>query len=307
MSEMCVDVQGLSKSFGDFKAVDSVDFQIRKGSIFGFLGSNGAGKSTTIRMLLGILTPTSGRGVVLGHDILTESAKIRAVVGYMAQRFSLYEDLTPLENLRFFAGMYGLVGKRLLTRMDEVMDLARLREYRNTLTRSLPGGVRQRLALAVALLHQPELIFLDEPTGNVDPALRRHFWEVIAGLSHSGKTVMVTSHYMDEVERCDKICFIQAGRLIGQGSPRELKSSVIKIPVFSLSTQRRREALKALRGIDGVQSPFPAGSTVRFLFGGNPHDLNAALEGHGFASEQLKLARANLEDVFIYLATEVSA
>ncbi len=307
MAEMCVDVQGLSKTFGDFKAVDSVDFQIRKGSIFGFLGSNGAGKSTTIRMLLGILTPTSGRGVVLGHNILTESAKIRAVVGYMAQRFSLYEDLSPHENLSFFAGMYGMTGKEQRARMEEVMELVRLKEYRHALTRSLPGGVRQRLALAVALLHQPELIFLDEPTGNVDPALRRHFWEVIAGLSHSGKTVMVTSHYMDEVERCDKICFIQAGRLIGQGSPRELKSHVIKTPVFSLNTQRRREALKALRNIDGVQSPFPAGSAVRFLFDGQFHELEAALGRHGFGAEQLKLARANLEDVFIYLATRVAA
>lgn len=306
MSEMCVDVQGLSKSFGDFKAVDSVDFQIRKGSIFGFLGSNGAGKSTTIRMLLGILTPTSGKGVVLGHDILTESAKIRALVGYMAQRFSLYEDLTPQENLSFFAGMHGLTGKRLQNRMEEMIELVRLGEYRHTITRSLPGGVRQRLSLAVALLHEPELIFLDEPTGNVDPALRRHFWEVIAGLSHSGRTVMVTSHYMDEVERCDKICFIQAGRLIGQGSPRELKANVIKIPVFSLITKRRREAMKALSEIDGVQSPFPAGSTVRFLFAGDTQELKATLEGHGFASEQLKLARANLEDVFIYLASELS-
>lgn len=307
MSEMSVDVQGLSKTFGDFKAVDSVDFQIRKGSIFGFLGANGAGKSTTIRMLLGILTPTSGRGVVLGHDILTESARIRALVGYMAQRFSLYEDLTPQENLTFFAGMYGLGGKPLRKRMEEVMELVRLREYRHSITRSLPGGVRQRLALAVALLHQPELIFLDEPTGNVDPALRRHFWEMIAQLSHSGKTVMVTSHYMDEVERCDKICFIQAGRVIGEGSPRDLKSSVIKTPVFSLSTQRRREALKVLKEIEGVQSPFPAGSAVRFLFGGELQTLEAALGRHGFSREQLKVARANLEDVFIYLATRVAA
>lgn len=302
--EVCLDVQGLTKRFGDFVAVSEVDFKIRKGSIFGFLGPNGAGKSTTIRMLLGILKPTEGRGEVLGYDILTQSAQIRARVGYMAQRFSLYEDLTPFENLQFFAGLSGIEEVRRKRRIDEVSETVRLREYLEKRTSELPGGVRQRLALGVALLHDPELIFLDEPTGNVDPALRRYFWELIVELSEQGKTVMVTSHYMDEVERCDKICFIHSGRLIGQGSPRELKTNVLKKEILCLKTASRSRALLVLSEIEGVESPFPSGQEVRFLFEGDQENLKRSLETSGFVTDTLHPGRANLEDVFITLARE---
>lgn len=304
MSELCVDVRGLTRRFGDFVAVDSVDFEIRAGRIFGFLGPNGAGKSTTIRMLLGIVKPSEGEGRVLGYDILTESAQIRARVGYMAQKFSLYEDLTPAENLDFFAGLSGLEGASWEKRRDKVVEMVRLGEYLKEMTGSLPGGVRQRLALAVTLLHEPELIFLDEPTGNVDPALRRYFWELIVELSEAGKTVMVTSHYMDEVERCDKICFIHSGKLIGEGSPRELKSNTIKKELLSLSTSRRAEAMQVLKAIKGVENPFPAGTSIRFLFDGDRGDLEGALKRERFSVEKLEQARPNLEDVFIYLSKE---
>ncbi len=304
MSELCVNVRGLTRRFGDFVAVDSVDFEIRAGRIFGFLGPNGAGKSTTIRMLLGIVKPSEGEGRVLGYDILTESAQIRARVGYMAQKFSLYEDLTPAENLDFFAGLSGLEGASWEKRRDKVVEMVRLGEYLKEMTGSLPAGVRQRLALAVTLLHEPELIFLDEPTGNVDPALRRYFWELIVELSEAGKTVMVTSHYMDEVERCDKICFIHSGKLIGEGSPRELKSNTIMKELLSLSTSRRAEAMQVLKAIKGVENPFPAGTSIRFLFDGDRGDLEGALKRERFSVEKLEQARPNLEDVFIYLSKE---
>ena len=307
MSEWCVDVRGLTRRFGDFTAVDNVDFQIRRGRIFGFLGPNGAGKSTTIRMLLGIVRPTEGVGRVLGFDILKESAQIRERVGYMAQKFSLYEDLTPAENLDFFAGLSGLEGSDWSRRRDKVVETVKLGDYLKEMTASLPGGVRQRLALAVTLLHEPELIFLDEPTGNVDPALRRYFWELIVQLSEQGKTVMVTSHYMDEVERCDKICFIHSGRLIGEGSPRELKSNTLKKELLTLATTRRIEAMQMLKQVAGVENPFPAGTSVRFLFDGRREELEAALRSKGFRSEEVGVARPNLEDVFIYLSKEGAA
>ena len=224
MSDLVVDVRDLTRRFGHFVAVDRVSFQIPRGTIFGFLGPNGAGKSTTIRMLLGILPVSEGEGQVLGFDIRTSSEEIRARVGYMSQRFSLYEDLTVLENLRFFGGVFGLAGARLDQRVRELVEMTRLEGFEKQLAQGLPGGIRQRLALATSLLHDPELVFLDEPTGAVDPALRRYFWERIAELSAAGRTVMVTSHHMDEVERCHDICFIHHGRLMAQGSPGELKN-----------------------------------------------------------------------------------
>lgn len=291
--DLCVNVEGLTKRFGDFTAVDSVDFQIPRGSIFGFLGPNGAGKSTVIRMLLGILPPTEGHGRVLGRDIRTEAAEIRARVGYMAQKFSLYEDLTVRENLNFFAGLFGAHG------VEEVIEVAKLGDYVNQLARFLPGGVRQRLALAVALVHDPELIFLDEPTGAVDPALRRYFWERIVQMARSGKTVMVTSHYMDEVERCDTICFIHSGKLIARGSPSELKRNTLKADMYSLKAENRHQALEVLGQIDGVGIPFPSGTSVRFTYSGDEPSLRKALEGSSLPAAQK--TSPNLEDVFVSL------
>jgi ABC-2 type transport system ATP-binding protein len=215
-------VRDLVKQFGSFTAVNKVSFNVRRGEIFGFLGPNGSGKSTTIRMLCGILTPTSGSGQVAGHDIFTEPETIKAVIGYMSQKFSLYEDLTPFENLRFYLGIYNVPYKEWPDRIESILELTRLQESRNRLTSELPPGWRQRLALGCALLHRPELLFLDEPTSGVDPITRRHFWEFINHLAENGVTVFVTTHYMDEAYHCDRIVLINEGKIVLMGRPDEI-------------------------------------------------------------------------------------
>lgn len=291
-----VDVRDLTRRFGDFVAVDRVSFQIPAGSIFGFLGPNGAGKSTTIRMLLGILPVSDGEGTVLGRDIRTQTESIRARVGYMAQKFSLYEDLTVWENLEFFAGIFQVDDP---ARLEHLLELLRLQEYRDRMAVALPGGIRQRLAFAVALVHDPEIVFLDEPTGAVDPALRRYFWEIIVDLSQRGKTVMVTTHYMDEVERCDKICFIYGGQVIAQGSPSELKRDHVKGHIFQFEPVRRLEALHRLAEMAEIKNPFPAGTAVRFQSEAPFEALQSRVKG--LAQSELRQVRPTLEDVFISL------
>lgn len=304
MSDLAVDVHDLTRKFGSFVAVDRVSFQIPRGAIFGFLGPNGAGKSTTIRMLLGILPVTSGTGTVLGYDILTQSEEIRARVGYMSQRFSLYEDLTVRENLEFFGGIFGLRNPHLAGRVRELVDMTRLDGYQDQLAQGLPGGIRQRLALAASLLHDPEIVFLDEPTGAVDPALRRYFWERIAELSASGRTVMVTSHYMDEVERCHDICFIHHGRIIAQGSPLKLKREHLPGEMWRTRTPARAQVAALLSRTPGVSGVFPSGDAVRYLVprGGSPQEVARALESAGLPCSPPESAEATLEDVFVSLS-----
>ena len=304
MSDLAVDVRDLTRHFGTFVAVDRVSFQIPRGAIFGFLGPNGAGKSTTIRMLLGILPVTSGSGTVLGYDIRTQSEAIRARVGYMSQRFSLYEDLTVRENLEFFGGIFGLEGARLRGRVRDLVALARLDGYEDRLAQGLPGGIRQRLALAASLLHDPEIVFLDEPTGAVDPALRRYFWEQIAELSHAGRTVMVTSHYKDEVERSHDICFIHYGRIIAQGSPGRLKREHLPGSMWQVQTHARARVAAVLAGAPGVAGAFPSGAAVRFLVerGAEIEPLRRALEASGLPCSAPEPAEATLEDVFVALS-----
>ena len=217
-----VSVQELEKRFGDFVAVDRVSFSIDRGEIFGFLGPNGAGKSTTIRMLCGIITPSAGSGHVAGFDVVSQSESIKQTIGYMSQKFSLYEDLTPAENIRFYLGIYSVPEKDWDERTDWALSMARLKEMRDRLTRELPTGWRQRLALACALLHRPEILFLDEPTSGVDPITRRHFWEFIGKLAADGVTIFVTTHYMDEALNCDRIVMINEGRIVAIGSPGEI-------------------------------------------------------------------------------------
>jgi len=220
-------VENLEKRFGKFVAVDRITFSVRKGEIFGFLGSNGSGKSTTIRMLCGILTPTSGRGTVAGYDIERESEKIKQSIGYMSQKFSLYEDLSPYENIRFYLGIYNIPASLWQERMEWVLHLARLEEVRHRLTRDLPPGWRQRLALGCSLLHRPDILFLDEPTSGVDPITRRHFWDFIGRLAAEGITVFVTTHYMDEANNCERIVMINEGRIVAAGSPAEIVAETI--------------------------------------------------------------------------------
>jgi ABC-2 type transport system ATP-binding protein len=215
-------VKNLEKRYGAFIAVDKITFSVRKGEIFGFLGPNGSGKSTTIRMLCGIITPTSGSGQVAGHDIITGAEEIKQAIGYMSQKFSLYEDLTPFENLRFYLGIYNVPQEQWRERMEWVLDTTRLQEVRNRLARELPPGWRQRLALGCALLHRPGILFLDEPTAGVDPITRQHFWDFIGRLAGEGITIFVTTHYMDEARHCGRIVMINEGRIAAMGSPGEI-------------------------------------------------------------------------------------
>lgn len=217
-----ITVTNLEKRFGKFIAVDKISFSVRRGEIFGFLGSNGSGKSTTIRMLCGILSPTSGGGSVAGHDILTEAEEIKASIGYMSQKFSLYEDLTPFENLRFYLGVYCVPEALWGERIRWIIGMTRLEEAKDRLTRELPPGLRQRLALGCALLHKPDILFLDEPTSGVDPVTRQAFWEFIVKLAEGGMTIFVTTHYMDDALHCNRIVMINAGRIVASGSPAEI-------------------------------------------------------------------------------------
>jgi ABC-2 type transport system ATP-binding protein len=223
VTEYSIEVSALTKKFGGFAAVNSVSFRVGKGEIFGFLGANGAGKSTTIRMLCGLLSPTSGEATVGGFSVSKQPEKVKERIGYMSQRFSLYEDLTVAENIRFFGGIYGLSRSRLRQRLPWILDIAGLQGREGSLTRELAGGWRQRLALGCALLHEPEIVFLDEPTGGVDPVSRRRFWDLIYELSLSKVTVFVTTHYLDEAEYCNRVMLMHAGEIIAGGSPRELR------------------------------------------------------------------------------------
>jgi len=217
-----ITVTNLEKRFGSFVAVDKISFAVKRGEIFGFLGSNGSGKSTTIRMLCGILRPTSGGGMVAGHDIQTEPEEIKRAIGYMSQKFSLYEDLTPFENLRFYLGVYSVPEALWDERVRWIIGMTRLEEARDRLTRELPPGVRQRLALGCALLHKPDILFLDEPTSGVDPVTRQAFWEFIVKLAAEGMTIFVTTHYMDDALHCHRIVMIDAGKIVAAGTPAEI-------------------------------------------------------------------------------------
>jgi ABC-2 type transport system ATP-binding protein len=221
-----VQVIDLEKRFGRFVAVDRISFSVRRGEIFGFLGPNGAGKSTTIRMLCGIITPTSGRGHVAGYDLFREAERIKESIGYMSQKFSLYEDMTPFENVRFYLGIYNVPTEQWEERIDWVLEMTRLQDVRDRLTRELPPGWRQRLALGCALLHRPKILFLDEPTSGVDPITRRHFWEFIGLLAQQGVTVFVTTHYMDEARNCQRVVMINEGKIVASGSPSEITREV---------------------------------------------------------------------------------
>jgi len=221
-----VHVKDLEKRFGRFVAVDKISFSVHKGEVFGFLGPNGAGKSTTIRMLCGIITPSSGYGRVAGFDIYSEAEAIKRSIGYMSQKFSLYEDMTPLENIRFYLGVYEVPQKTWKEKSEWVLDMTRLQDVKYRITKELPPGWRQRLALGCALLHQPQILFLDEPTSGVDPISRRSFWEFIHNLAQEGVTVFVTTHYMDEARNCQRLVMINEGRIAAMGTPPEISGEV---------------------------------------------------------------------------------
>jgi ABC-2 type transport system ATP-binding protein len=223
MKKNIIQVENLTKKFGDFTAVNSISFEVGKGEIFGFLGANGAGKTTAIRMLNGLSIPTSGKAMVAGFDVFRESEKIKQNIGYMSQKFSLYEDLTVFENIRFYGGIYGIYGKRLKLKIQELIDKLGLESVKNTLVKSLPLGWKQKLSFSIAIMHEPKIVFLDEPTGGVDPITRRQFWEMIYQASADGITVFVTTHYMDEAEYCDRVSIMVEGRIDALDTPSGLK------------------------------------------------------------------------------------
>jgi ABC-2 type transport system ATP-binding protein len=298
-----IEVKNLTRDFGKFRAVDNVSFTVARGEIFGFLGPNGAGKSTTIRMLNGLLLPTSGEGWVDGLHIVRDQDQIKARIGYMSQRFSLYEDLTAEENLSFFGGVYGLPPARLKERLEEVLTLVDLTDRRRDLTRDLALGFRQRLALASAVLHEPSILFLDEPTSGVDPISRRNFWDLIYAMADKGVTVLVTTHYMDEAEFCDRLVLIFQGRVIAKGPPRDLKTSLPET-ILAVYPDRLGEALEVARHLPeiGESAVFGDGLHVAAL---RPEEAEAALRQAlsqaGITVQRLTRITPSLEDAFISL------
>ena len=251
--EYAVMVENLENRYGDFHAVNKVSFKVRKGEIFGFLGPNGAGKSTTIRMLCGIIIPTSGKANVIGFDVFKETEKIKNHIGYMSQKFSLYEDLTVEENIDFYSGIYQIPAKEKRERKEWVIKMAGLDNHRNSLTAILPGGWRQRLALGCALLHRPPVIFLDEPTSGVDPISRRSFWDLIYQLASEGVTVFVTTHYMDEAEYCDRLAMIYRGELVALGTPNELSQKYMSEDILNLECSDPFAMLKVINKIPEIE------------------------------------------------------
>ncbi len=302
MGDYAVDVENLSKTFGDFTAVDGVTFHIQNGEIFGFLGPNGAGKTTTIRMLLGLLRPTGGRASVLGYDIVRRPEEIRKRIGYMSQRFSLYQDLTAGENLDFYGRTYGVRGERLRQRKRFVIEMAGLEGRERELTRNLSGGWKQRLALGAAILHEPEMLFLDEPTAGVDPISRRAFWDLLYELAEGGTTIFVTTHYMDEAEHCQDLAFIHAGRIIAQGAPEEIKLEKMRGQVLEIDCAQPDVSIGILRDMGGFEEVALYGALVHVVADGvaelKPR-IGQALAEAGVEVHTMDLIAPSLEDVFI--------
>jgi ABC-2 type transport system ATP-binding protein len=297
-----VEVHDLVKRFGSFVAVDHVSLEVRRGEIFGFLGPNGAGKSTTIRMLCGLLTPSEGTARVGGFDVATEPEAIKRSIGYMSQKFSLYDDLEVGENIDFFSGIYGVPEDRRAARRDYVLKMSGLEERRHSMTRLLAGGWKQRLALGCAILHEPPILFLDEPTSGVDPIARRDFWELIYQLSEAGHTIFVSTHYMDEAEYCHRLALMYRGKIIALGAPAELKRSLTGHHLLALETSDPRGALKALDGFDGVRDVA--------VFGGGLHvtvdnadaavpQIRERLGSLEIEVHSLESIEPSMEDVFV--------
>jgi ABC-2 type transport system ATP-binding protein len=302
-----VRIENLVKRFGDFVAVDNVSIDVARGEIFGFLGPNGAGKSTTIRILCGLLAPTSGRATVDGYDVATQSELVRQNIGYMSQKFSLYDDLTVEENIEFFGGVYGVPPQTLPQRRDYVLKMANLEDRRQTPTRELPGGLKQRLALGCAILHEPPILFLDEPTSGVDPVARRNFWELIYKLSESGHTIFVTTHYMDEAEYCHRVALMYSGRVIALGSPAELKHVFGEHHLLMLETSDLLGAMRALHGRKAIVDVAVFGSGLHIKVDDEPRaveEIRSALGAAGIKIDGLEPIPPSMEDVFVGLIEE---
>jgi ABC-2 type transport system ATP-binding protein len=297
-------VRDLERRFGKFVAVNRVSFEVKRGEIFGFLGPNGAGKSTTIRMLCGILAPSSGSGTVASFDVRTEAEKIKAHIGYMSQKFSLYEDLTVEENIDFYSGIYRIPPEKKLERKEWVLEMAGLREHRHSRTSVLSGGWKQRLALGCAILHEPPVIFLDEPTSGVDPISRRQFWDLIYELAGKGVTIFVTTHYMDEAEYCDRIGLIYRGELIALDTPATLKSELMQEDVLEVDCERPQEAMEEILRLTGIKEVALFGKGLHVVTedgAATASMLRTVLPEKGYAAPRVEAISPSLEDVFVSL------
>lgn len=301
MAEAVIQVENLTRRFGEFVAVDHVSFEVQAGEVVGYLGPNGSGKTTTIRMLLGLLEPSEGRATVLGFDAFRQSEEVRARAGYMSQKFALYDDLTVLENLTFYGGVYGIRDKE---RIKSTVELVGLTGHESTLTRSLSGGWRQRLALAIALVHQPKLLFLDEPTSGVDPTARRAFWGLIYELAAGGVTILVTTHYMDEAEYCERVGIMRDGKLLAMDTPLNLKARVIPGDVWEVFAEPLQNGLEILHDVRGVLRVGLTGDHIRVIteHGMQKEALQKGLRGKSVHVTSIAPGEPTLEDVFLSLA-----
>lgn len=302
MDSWAIEVESLVKKFGDFVAVDHISFTVRRGEIFGFLGPNGAGKSTTIRILCGLLQPSAGRARVGGFAVTTDAEAVKKNIGYMSQKFSLYDDLKVEENIEFFSGIYGVPEERRRERKEYVLQMAGLHEKRDTMTHLLPGGWKQRLALGCAILHQPPILFLDEPTSGVDPIARRGFWELIYQLSEAGHTIFVTTHYMDEAEYCHRLALMDRGKIIALGAPSSMRETFRTYSLMHLESSDILESMKTLEGEEGILDVAVFGGGLHVTV----HDPDAAisqiprlLEQQGITLKRLEMIQPSMEDVFV--------
>jgi ABC-2 type transport system ATP-binding protein len=302
--QKAVVAKDLEKRFGSFVAVNRISFEVGKGEIFGFLGPNGAGKSTTIRMLCGILRPSSGMGTVAGFDVLTEPEKIKNHIGYMSQKFSLYEDLTVEENIDFYGGIYRIEPRKMAERKEWAIEMAGLKDHRHSRTSTLSGGWKQRLALGCAILHEPPILFLDEPTSGVDPISRRLFWDLIYDMASRGVTVFVTTHYMDEAEYCDRLALIYRGELIASGTPVELKTQLMQEAVLEVECSRPQDAMGEIEQFPGVKEVAMFGKGLHVVVT-EAESVTAGLKGllerKGYQVNQIGQIVPSLEDVFVSL------
>ncbi|MDD5439169.1 MAG: ABC transporter ATP-binding protein [Candidatus Omnitrophica bacterium] len=301
-NRFAVTVNNLEKKFGSFTAVARISFAVRQGEIFGFLGPNGAGKSTTIRMLSGIIAPTAGSGSVGGFDIIREQDSIKQNIGYMSQKFSLYEDLTVEENIDFYSGIYRIPRGKKAQRKEWVLTMAKLEELRGHRTSVLSGGWKQRLALGCAIIHEPGIVFLDEPTSGVDPIARQNFWSIIKGMAKEGVTVFVTTHYMDEAENCDRLALIYKGAIIAIGSPSELKTNFMKEDVLKISVSEPEEWIAPLMKVPGVREAALFGTAIHAIVADSARAIPSIRELLGKASNaSVRPIAPSLEDVFVSL------
>nr|WP_300091582.1 ABC transporter ATP-binding protein [Sedimentibacter sp.] len=301
--ENAIEIRNFTKLFGEFVAVNNVSFDVKKGEVFGFLGPNGSGKTTVIRMILGLLNPTSGSGHILGCDIAQDREKLRSRIGYMSQKFSLYEELTVEENLDFYGGIYCIPNNKLKEKKKEILIMADLKGREKMIVSNLSGGWKQRLALGCSIIHDPEILLLDEPTGGVDPIARRQFWDIIYNLSKQGVTILVTTHYMDEAEHCNSIGFLYYGNILSLDTPNNMKEKIIDGQIVEIKSDKTLKAIELLKKKDYVKDASVYGAGIHAMVEKNTEldDLVLYLNGNDAVVHSIRKVKPTLEDVFVFL------